>query len=59
MAEGGHGRRKKSEFVLSVSNVCSVSYGTEFSLCLPKGVVKDTVLRGVINHIKAFKLHLL
>ena len=28
MAEGGHGRRKKSEFVLSVSNVCSVSYGT-------------------------------
>ena len=34
MAEGGHGRRKKSEFVLSMSNVCSVSCGTVFSLCL-------------------------
>ena len=53
MAEGGHGRRKKSEFVLSVSNVCS---GTEFSLCLSKGVVKECVLGGVT---KAFKLHLL
>ena len=37
MAEGGHGRRKKSEFVLSMSNVCSVSYGTVPPLSSKRG----------------------
>ena len=60
MAEGGQERRKKSEFVLSMSNVCSVSYGMyRVLLCLPIGVVKECVLGGVTKHIKAFKLHLL